>query len=142
MSQAAGEVLGLVAFARWVGLAAAVAVLAVVANTMLLAVRSRVREIAVLGVLGYGRRELAVLVLAEGLILGLAGGLIGILAALATLYLGGFSLTSEGLSVVFALDGGLVAKALGITLLLGLLAAVVPAWQAARLPILDALRTG
>ncbi len=142
VAQAAGEVLGLVAFARWVGLAAAAAVLAVVANTVLIAVRSRVQELAVLAVLGYGPGAIAMLVLCEGLILGLAGGAVGVAAAAATLHLGGFSLTAEGMSVVFAIDAGLVFTALAVTVLLGLLASVVPAWQAARTPILAALRGG
>lgn len=142
VAQAAGEVLGLVAFARWVGVAAAAAVLAVIANTVLIAVRSRVQELAVLAVLGYGPAATAVLVLAEGLLLGLAGGLVGIAGAAATLHLGGFSLTAEGLSVVFAPDAALLATALAATLALGLLAAAVPAWQAARIPVLTALRGG
>lgn len=142
VAQAAGEVLGLVAFARWVGLAAAAAVLAVVANTVLIAVRSRTQELAVLAVIGYGGTAIAVLIIAEGLALGFIGGLLGILAAAITLHLGGYSLTSEGLSVVFALDGGLIVAALTITLLLGLFASVVPAWRAARLPVLTALRGG
>ena len=142
VAQAAGEVLGLVAFARWVGLAAAAAVLAVVANTVLIAVRSRVQELAVLAVLGYGPGSIAVLVLCEGLMLGLVGGAVGVAAAAATLHLGGFSLTAEGLSVVFAIDAGLIGTALAVTVLLGLLASVVPAWQAARTPILAALRGG
>jgi putative ABC transport system permease protein len=142
VAQAAGEVLGLVAFARWVGLAAAAAVLAVVANTVLIAVRSRVQELAVLAVLGYGPGAIAVLVLCEGLMLGLVGGAVGVAAAAATLHLGGFSLTAEGLSVVFAIDAGLILTALAVTVLLGLLASVVPAWQAARTPILAALRGG
>ena len=142
VAQAAGEVLGLVAFARWVGLAAAAAVLVVVANTVLIAVRSRVQELAILAVIGYDSAAVAVLVMAEGLILGLVGGVLGVAAAAVTLYVGGFSLTSEGFSVVFALDAGLIASALTITLLLGLLASVVPAWQAARRPVVAALRGG
>jgi putative ABC transport system permease protein len=142
VAQAAGEVLGLVAFARWVGLAAAAAVLAVVANTVLIAVRSRVQELAVLAVLGYGPGSIAMLVLCEGLMLGLVGGAVGVAAAAAALHLGGFSLTAEGLSVVFAIDAGLIGTALAVTVLLGLLASVVPAWQAARTPILAALRGG
>jgi putative ABC transport system permease protein len=142
VAQAAGEVLGLVAFARWVGLAAAAAVLAVVANTLLIAVRSRVQEFAVLSVLGYGGGAIAVLVVCEGLILGLAGGAVGIAAAAAALHLGGFSLTSEGLSVVFALDGSLVAGSAGVALALALLASALPAWRAARRPMVASLRGG
>jgi len=95
-----------------------------------------------LAVIGYDSAAVAVLVMAEGLILGLVGGVLGVAAAAVTLYVGGFSLTSEGFSVVFALDAGLIASALTITLLLGLLASVVPAWQAARRPVVAALRGG
>lgn len=142
VAQAAGEVLGLVAFARWVGLAAAAAVLVVLANTVLIAVRARVRELAVLAVLGYGGRAIAVLVLGEGLAIGLAGGAAGIAAAVATLHLGGFSLTSEGLSVGFAPDAGLLLRSGLATVLLALVAGALPAWRAARIPLLTALRGG
>jgi len=142
VAQAAGEVLGLVAFARWVGLAAGATILAVLANTILIAVRSRIQELAVMVVLGYGRFAITVLVLTEGLLLGLAGGILGISAAAITLYSGGFNLTSEGLSVSFGIDGAQIAYALSITVFLSLLASAVPAWQATRLPVLSALRRG
>jgi putative ABC transport system permease protein len=142
VAQAAGEVLGLVAFARWVGLAAAAAVLVVLANTVLIAVRSRVKELAVMAVVGYGGRAIAVMVLGEGLVLGVLGGALGIGAAVLTLHLGGFSLTSEGLSVSFAPDAALLLRAALVTVLLGLVAGAVPAWRAARIPLLAALRGG
>lgn len=139
-AQAAGDVLDLVGFTRWVGLAAVAAVLALIANTVLLAARARVRDHAVLATLGYRGRHLALVVAAEGLVLGAAGGAFGAGAALVALARGGVSLTSEGLSVVFPSDPAIGLAALAIAALLGLVASALPALQAARRPILDGLR--
>jgi putative ABC transport system permease protein len=140
VAQAAGDLLDLIGFTRWVGLAAVAAVLGLVANTVLLAVRGRVRELAVLRTLGFGGGALAWLVIVEGLLLGAAGGVLGAAAAVATLLLGGFSLTSEGLSVVFQPDAAVLATAVAVSLGVGLLASVLPAMQAARRPIVASLR--
>jgi putative ABC transport system permease protein len=140
VAQAAGDLLDLIGFTRWVGLAAVAAVLGLVANTVLLAVRGRVRELAVLRTLGFGGGALAWLVIVEGLLLGAAGGVLGAAAAVATLLLGGFSLTSEGLSVVFQPDAAVLATAVAVSLGVGLLASVLPAVQAARRPIVASLR--
>ena len=140
VAQAAGDLLDLIGFTRWVGLAAVAAVLGLVANTVLLAVLGRVRELAVLQTLGFGGGALAWLVIVEGLLLGAAGGALGAVAAVATLNWGGFSLTSEGLSVVFEPDAAVLAMAVAVSLGVGLLASVVPAVQAARRPIVASLR--
>lgn len=140
LARAAGDLLDLVGFTRWVGLGAIGAVLLLAANTALLAARGRIREFAIFQTIGFAGPQLAWLVLVEGLLFGLIGGLIGALAAGVLLWQGGFALTSEGLSVVFQADAGVLATAVALALGLGLVASLAPALQTARRPILAGLR--
>ena len=121
IAEIAKHIVELVAFTRWVGLGAVVAVTALIANTVLLAVRSRVKEIAVLGTLGFNDARVAWLVLVEGAVLGAAGGLLGAGGTWAAPLV--------------------VLQAIGIALLLGVAAGLLPAWQAARQPIVVSLRS-
>lgn len=140
VAQVAADLLTLVGFTRWVGLGAVVAVLALVTNTALLAVRSKVQEHAVLRTLGFGDGALAWLVVVDGLVLALVGGALGSLAAAAAFAFSGVSLSSEGLSIVFQPRPAVIATSLLIAALLGLIAGAVPAWQAIRRPITASLR--
>lgn len=140
ISQVAGDLLELVAFTRWVGLGAVVAVLALVANTSLLAVRSRVQEHAVLRTLGFGDGPLAWLVLVESLVLAVVGGALGAGAATIGFGLSGTSLASEGLAISFDPDPAVLAASLGVAAVLGLVAGLAPAWTAVRRPITASLR--
>lgn len=105
-------------------------------NTMFAAVLARTREIGTLRALGYGPAAVALSLLQEALLLGLAGGLLGFFAA--GLFgevplrfpMGAFYLD---LSPVIRLRG--LASAVAI----GFLGGVVPAWRALRLPLIDAL---
>lgn len=142
LMQTAGTLVEMIGFTRWIALAAVLAVLALVANTLLLSVRARVREAAVLQTLGFTARHLAGLVLIEGALLALLGGLAGTLSAGLVLHHGAFALTAEGHSLVFSPTAAVLAGALGIAAVLGLVAAAVPAWQATRGAITDSLRTG
>ncbi len=113
-------------------------------NTMYSAVSARTREIATLRALGFGAGPVVVSVLAEALLLALAGGALGALAA----YLGvdGFrtsTLNWDSFSqVTFAFDvtPRLVAAGAFFALLMGLVGGLFPAWRAARLPVTAALR--
>jgi len=108
-------------------------------NTMYSAVGARTREIATLRALGFGGTAVAVSVVAESILLALAGALIGIGVAWA-LFNGlayGFGDILFHLSVTPALAGIGFAWALGVAVLGG----VLPAIRAARLPVVDALRT-
>ena len=100
IAQTAADILEWVRFTRWVGIAAVIAVCALVANTMMLAVRGRQAELAVFQVVGFRQWMLLYLVAVEGVVLGLGGGAVGILAATLILSQGGFAMANEGLSIV------------------------------------------
>lgn len=137
----AQELVELVGFTRWLGLGAVAAVLGLVANAVLLVVRARVKENAVLQTLGFGQRAIALLVAVEGVLLGLAGGVLGVLSALAFLRWQSITIGNEGVTLAIMPDLDVVLRGLATAFALGLLASLYPAWQAARRPIVSSLRS-
>ena len=139
-AQTASELVELVGFTRWLAIGAVAAVLSLVANAVLLVVRSRVKENAVLQTLGYPQRAIAVLVSIEGVLLGMIGGVVGVTAAFLFLRWQSFTIGNEGLTMSVIPDVVVVVRGLCIAFALGLLASLYPAWQAARKPIVHSLR--
>lgn len=140
-AQAARELLELTRFTRWIGLGAVIAVLGMVANTVLLMVRSRVRENAVLQTLGYPDRAIGWLVTCEGALLGLVGGLLGAGLAMGFLALANITFGNEGQVMEVAAGTGIFARGLLLSFALGALASLYPAWIATRRPIVEGLRS-
>jgi putative ABC transport system permease protein len=111
--------------------------LLVTGNTMAIAVRDRVRELAVLKAVGYSDRFVLGMVLGEAVLLALVGGGIGIgLAKLLTL--GGDP--TRGLLPFFYLAPGAAVAGIALALLVGILGGILPALSAMRLRVVDALR--
>ncbi|MEW5982883.1 MAG: ABC transporter permease [Acidobacteriota bacterium] len=113
-------------------------------NTMYTAVAARTREIATLRALGFGGGPVVVSVLAESLVLALIGGVIG-----GTLAYGGFNgyqtstinwQTFSQVAFAFAVTPQLIVSGVAYSLAMGLVGGLLPAWRAARLPIVTALR--
>ena len=139
-AQTARELVELVGFTRILGLGAVAAVLGLVANTVMLVVRGRVKENAVLQTLGFPSWSIAFLVAVEGVLLGLIGGGAGVFAASVFLRWQSFTVGNEGLTLAFVPTFDTVAKGLCAALLLGLLASLYPAWKASRQTIVASLR--
>ncbi|MCH2140211.1 MAG: ABC transporter permease [Phycisphaerales bacterium] len=140
VGRAARDIVELVDFAGLLAWGALAAVFALIANAIILAMRDRVRDHAVLQTLGYTGPLIGWMVVLEGAIMGLAGGLLGALAALATVRLGHFSLTMEGLNIEIASNWTAPAWGVSAALTLGLLAGVVPAIRLARRDIAACFR--
>ncbi len=121
-----------------VGIAVFFAILLVAANTMMMAARERTHEVAVLKTLGFSDRLLFGLVLAEAAAITLAGGLLGVFGAKLVFEGTGF----QGLGLLPGFEVKLRTASLGIliAIVLGLISGLVPAWQAARLPVAQTLR--
>ena len=85
-------------------------------------------------------RDIGGLIVVEGLILAVAGGAGGTLAALAFLSWGGYSLSNEGLSFSFGAGPDVWATALLASVAVGVAAGLVPAFRASRIPIAGSFR--
>jgi len=136
----ADDVIELVGFARWLGLGCLVAVLALVANAIILGVQSRIAEHAVLQTLGYRGRLVGTLIVAEGVLLALVGGTVGAVGALLVAEVGSFALSVEGQSMPITATPSLLVTGLLVCGGLGVLAGLVPAFQASRREIAACFR--
>ena len=109
-------------------------------NTLAIGVIERTREIGMLRAIGSTRSQIRTIILTEALILSGIGTVFGILSGL---YLGNMAITAMSslgfpTQFVFPLTGILLGIAAGIVF--GILAAVIPARQATRLQVVEALR--
>jgi putative ABC transport system permease protein len=112
-------------------------ILLVAGNTMAYAVRERTNELAVLKAVGFTDRGVLGLVLGESLVLTALGGGIGL--GLAWLLVSAGDPTGGSLPVFYIPARDLAAGAV-LILLMALIAGILPALQARRLRIADALR--
>ena len=116
------------------------AVLLVAANTMAMSIRERVREIGILKAIGFRKAQVLGLLLGESLILSAGGALLGSLAA--KLLLSGLNMTAVSGGYLRSIDvsPSILGFCTLLGLVVGLLAAGVPAWRAAQRPVVQALR--
>jgi putative ABC transport system permease protein len=118
-----------------------VAILIVTANTMGMAIRERGTEIAVFRAMGFRGAQVLGILLAEGILLALMGGLLGLALA---------SVAAVGLRAAlgpvfpwladFAVPTDTLLFCLHATMATGILSTFVPAYGAVRRPIVDGLR--
>ncbi len=111
--------------------------LLVTGNTMAIAVRERIGELAVLKAVGFNDRFVLFLVLGESLLIAAIGGAIG-LALCKLMTLGGDP--THGFLPFFYLPGPMILLGFGVALAVGVLAGILPATSAMRLRVVDALR--
>jgi putative ABC transport system permease protein len=111
--------------------------LLVTGNTMAIAVRERIGELAVLKAVGFNDRFVLFLVLGESLLIAAIGGAIG-LALCKLMTLGGDP--THGFLPFFYLPAPMILVGFGVALAVGVLAGILPATSAMRLRVVDALR--
>jgi len=112
----------------------------VAANTAAMSIRERRSEIAVMRSLGFTSRMILALLLAESLIIGVAGGVLGCGSAFVVLKVFSAGSAAAGPMGMIRMPPVVLAETLAAAALIGLLSALVPARAAARSNIVDALR--
>jgi putative ABC transport system permease protein len=120
----------------------ALCIVFIAANTASMGVRERAREIAVLRAIGFGRRVIFATLLAEAVALSTVSGSAGVLLAVGltrTLQtVAGFSETLGPLGS-FIVTAPVIVQGVFLSLVVGMLAGVVPAYGAARKPVVETL---
>jgi putative ABC transport system permease protein len=112
-------------------------ILLVAGNTMAYAVRERTNELAVLKAIGFTDRGVLGLVLGESMALTLVGGAIGLGLAWMLVSMGD---PTDGSFPVFYIPVSSIFLGFGLIALMAFIAGILPALQAQRLQIADALR--
>ncbi len=115
--------------------AAFITILFIVGNTMVMAVRERTREIGIMKTLGFPTPRILKLIIGESLLIALSGGLFGLgLASIFVTLLG-----KLGLLAGLTIPSSVWTSGLLWMILLGILTAAVPAYNALKLNIVTAL---
>jgi putative ABC transport system permease protein len=117
--------------------AVVIAILGIV-NTLALSVIERTREIGLLRAVGVSRRQLRQMIRLESVVIAVLGAVLGVLLGIAFGVTLMYALRDQGLEVIRIPFGQLVVF-LVLSLVIGVLAAVLPARRAARLDVLRAI---
>ncbi|MBV9181079.1 MAG: FtsX-like permease family protein [Acidobacteria bacterium] len=132
-----GNVKGLIAT---LGMAALFTTALVSANTMAMSIRERMQEIAVLRTLGFNRKRVVALCIAESIALSSAGALVAAFSSYCLLFVIAHFSEWRLYSGVLRITPLSLLLLLATAALIGVLSAVIPSYRATRIPIAKALR--
>jgi putative ABC transport system permease protein len=110
-----------------------------VINTMAMSVAERTREIGIKRAIGGARRRIIRELVTEAAVIGFIGGVIGLLLGAIVVVLANEAGRASG-TILFDLTPGTAIFAVAFSTILGMLAGVIPAWNAARMDPVAALR--
>jgi putative ABC transport system permease protein len=136
-----GDLMQLISLAHYLGYACVGLVLALVATTTVMSVQDRIKEHAVLQTLGVTGHRVFGLVLSESALLSIAGGFVGVTAAMLALHLSHLSIGAEAVTIAFQPSWSLAVTGIAVSAIVGLIAGLAPGWHAARANIVSALRS-
>ena len=115
-----------------------VIIMAVMANTMAMTARERYGEYATFKALGFSNGFVVMLIVAESLGIALLGGLLGVAFTFPMADV--FASSVGSILTGFRVSETTIGLQVGAAFVIGLVAAAVPAWNAARIRIVDGLR--
>jgi putative ABC transport system permease protein len=115
----------------------------ILGNTIAMGVRERTQEYGVLRAIGFLPKHLVLFVLGEAATVGLLGGLLGLALSYPLIERGLGRFLEEnmgGFFPFFRIDSSTSFAALGLSLALGLISGIVPAYQVSKLEVVASLR--
>jgi putative ABC transport system permease protein len=115
----------------------------ILGNTIAMAVRERTREYGVLRAVGFSPRHIGIFIVGEAVTVGLLSGFVGLALAYPIVELGMGRFLEEnmgGMFPYFRIEISTMVAAVFLAVGLSTLAAVLPAYQASKLSVTDALR--
>lgn len=115
-----------------------VIIMAVVANTMTMTARERTPEYATLKALGFPIQFVIWLIVGESISISITGGLLGMLATYPVAHI--FMAATAATFPSFEIRASTLMQQFAAALMVGLFAAIVPAWNSAKIRIVDGLR--
>jgi len=109
-------------------------------NSMYTSVLERTREIGVMKAIGAKNKDILTIFLIESGLIGLVGGILGtVLGASLAVAVGPFS-KNAGFTLHITIEPFVILLGLLFAFVVGIIAGVLPAWQASKLKPIDALR--
>lgn len=132
-----GNVKGLI---TGVGLIVVFTITLIGANTMAMSTRERFTEVAVMKALGFRPATILTLLLSEAVLIALLGGVLAVVAATVFYQFVGLGDMLAIFLQNFKIGADTIAIALAASALIGLVSGGIPAWNAARIKIVDGLR--
>jgi len=121
-----------------IGMAVVFAILLVTANAMMMSQRERRSEVAVMKTVGFSDSRVFALIIVEAAVISIVGAIIGLGAATLLPIVTGFG--EGGFLPGFSVTLGTQLVGAGVALVLTIASGIFPAWQAAKLPVVQALR--
>lgn len=112
-----------------------------VMNTMLMSVSERTREFGLMKAMGAEVRDILLLTMGESALMGILGGIIGIAGGSIFIYFMNEYLATMG-TVLFAVTYRLMAVSLVFATFLGTVSGILPAYRAARMRPMEAMKYG
>jgi putative ABC transport system permease protein len=116
-----------------------IAVLGIV-NTLMLSVYERTRELGLLRVVGMSRRQVRRMIRGEAVVIAVIGSVLGVVVGLVWGWAVVTALSGQFVDE-FSVPGGQLAVFVIVFAIAGVIAAIIPAWNASRLNVLDAIAT-
>jgi putative ABC transport system permease protein len=148
MNQVMSSISTLAASAKVLGLSIAIIAIVVsavgVMNAMLMAVFERTQEIGMMRAIGASRSDIFRIILIEGMMLTMTGGLAGILVSVAGNDLIGLFVRRvmpyAPAGTMARFDAGIAVASLGFAVFIGICSGVYPAWKASRIQPIEAIK--
>jgi putative ABC transport system permease protein len=135
-----GDLVQLINMAHYLGYACVGLVLSLVATTSVMSVQDRIKEHAVLQTIGFSGAQVFYLVMAESVLLSIAGGMLGVGAAMLVLEISSLSVGAEAVAIAFTPSTRLAITGTIVAAIAGTMAGIAPAVHAAKTEIVPALR--
>ncbi|WP_437668839.1 ABC transporter permease [Sorangium sp. So ce131] len=115
----------------------------ILGNTIAMGVRERTREYGVLRALGFEPKHVRLFIIGEAATIGLLAGVVGLALSYPIVELGMGRFLEENMGSMFPyfrIDPATAVAALGLAMVLSLVASLIPAYRASKLSVTDALR--
>jgi putative ABC transport system permease protein len=115
----------------------------ILGNTIAMGVRERTHEYGVLRAIGFLPRHIVTFVIGEAITVGVLGGVVGLLISYPIVEQGFGRFLEENMSgffPYFRIEAPTLVAALVLSLLLGAVGAILPAYRASKLDVVDSLR--
>jgi putative ABC transport system permease protein len=128
---------------NWISFIILLIMMLILGNTIAMGVRERTREYGVLRALGFAPGHIGLFVVGEAIAIGALSGLVGLGLAFPIVEQGMGRWLEENMGAwfpYFRIPTETYFLAMGLAILLAVLASTIPAWRASRLVVTDALR--